>query len=61
MKLKGWKYYNHAAIPMCAPHRRGIGLAVKELYPLRDLITGKTGIGSQISAVLRMEEIRRKC
>ena len=38
-----------------------MGLAVKLLYPFRDRINKDTGIGSKISAILRMEEIRRKC
>ena len=22
MKINGWKYYNHAAKPLCAPHEK---------------------------------------
>ena len=22
MKIEGWKYYNHAAVPVCAPHEQ---------------------------------------
>lgn len=30
MKIEGWKYYNHAAIPTCAPHEK------PDLAPVKD-------------------------
>lgn len=36
-----------------------IGVVVKLLYPCRKLIKGRTGLGSQIEGILKMEEIRR--
>lgn len=38
-----------------------IGLIVKILYPFRNHISNRSGIGSKISAILKMEEIRRNC
>lgn len=38
-----------------------MGFAVKLLYPFRNKIKNDSSIGSKISAILRMEEIRRKC
>ena len=40
-------------------YRPGVGFAVKVLYPFRKLFKCRTGLGSQVAAVLRMEEIRR--
>lgn len=40
-------------------YRTGVGLCVRLLFPFRRFISTKTNLGSQISAVLRMEEIRR--
>lgn len=40
-------------------YRKGVGLLVKCLYPFREHVTDKTKIGSQISGILKMEEIRR--
>lgn len=38
-----------------------IGITVKILYPFRDKIGNKSSIGSKITAILKMEEIRRNC
>ena len=40
-------------------YRPVVGFAVKVLYPFRKLFKGRSGLGSQVAAVLRMEEIRR--
>ena len=42
-------------------YKRKIALIVKLLYPFRDKISNESGIGSKISAILKMEEIRRNC
>lgn len=39
MDIKGWKYYNHAAIPTMAPHEE------PDLQPLRDKSIWKIGEG----------------
>ena len=33
MKDIGWKYYNHALIPACAPHEEPNIKALKDLSP----------------------------
>lgn len=40
-------------------YRKGFGLLVKILYPFRGRVSSRTGLGSQISGILKMEEIRR--
>lgn len=40
-------------------YRIGVGLCVRALYPFRRFISRESGLGSQISSVLQMEEIRR--
>lgn len=40
-------------------YRTGAGLAVKALYPFRKLINVDFGIGSQVSGILKMEELIR--
>ena len=40
-------------------YRGGFGLLVRLLFPLRKRISNRTGLGSQISGILKMEEIRR--
>lgn len=40
-------------------YRPGFGLVVKMLYPFRRFIKTKTRIGSNMSAILKMEEINR--
>lgn len=39
MDIKGWKYYNHAAIPMTAPHE------VPNMTPITDGTIWKIGGG----------------
>lgn len=41
-------------------YRPIIGISVKMLYPFREIINGNTRIGSQIIAVLKLEEFRQK-
>lgn len=41
-------------------YRPIVGFAVKVLYPFRNIIKGYTHIGSQISAVLKLEEYRQR-
>lgn len=38
-----------------------VGVIIKCLYPFKNIINSNTRIGSKISAILKMEEIRRKC
>lgn len=38
-----------------------VGVAVKVLYPLRNQISKESKVGSLVSAVLQMEEIKRNC
>lgn len=42
-------------------YRGIVGIIVKCLYPFRNMISSKSSIGTKIKAVLKMEEIRRKC
>ena len=42
-------------------YRPGIRLAVSCIYPFRRYIGNNTSIGSKLSAILKMEEIRRSC
>lgn len=37
MNVRGWKYYNHAAVPTCAPHE------IPDLTPLEDGMIWKLG------------------
>jgi hypothetical protein len=39
MDIKGWKYYNHAAIPTCAPHE------IVDIGPIKDNTIWKMGGG----------------
>lgn len=41
-------------------YRFPVGLAVRVLYPFRRWISAGSGLGSQIAAVLRMEELARR-
>ncbi len=41
-------------------YRPGFGLLVRLLYPFRALFGGRTNLGSQISGVLKMEQLRRE-
>lgn len=40
-------------------YKKGFGIIVKMLYPFRKIIKPDSGIGSKVSAILRMEEICR--
>ena len=40
-------------------YRKGFGVIVRILYPFRKYIKPDSGIGSKVSAILRMEEICR--
>ena len=57
------KYFNFrkAYCRLNIQYKKGFGAAIKVLYPFRKLIPGKTGIGSMLAGLLKMEEIRRKC
>ena len=44
MKIKGWEYYNHAAIPSCAPHE------TPDLTPLEDKSIWKIDGGTPLLA-----------
>ncbi len=57
------KYFNFrkAYCRLNIRYKKGFGAAIKMLYPFRKLIPGKTGIGSMLAGLLKMEEIRRKC
>ena len=39
MKIEGWKYYNHAALPQTAPHK------IPDLRPIESGDIWKTGGG----------------
>ncbi len=47
MSIRGWKYYDHAAV------------IIKIVYPFRKAINKESRLGNKISAVLVMEEIKR--
>lgn len=40
-------------------YKLGFGFAVKMLYPFRKMIKGESKIGSNVSGILKMEEINR--
>ena len=40
-------------------YKPGLGFAVKMLYPFRNMIKGKSRLGSNVSGILKMEEISR--
>ncbi|WP_044976738.1 hypothetical protein [Ruminococcus sp. HUN007] len=42
-------------------YKGSMGIIIKFLYPFREKIKKETAIGSKIFALLKMEEIRRKC
>lgn len=46
MEIKGWKYYNHAAVPTCAPHE------MPDLTPIKDGTIWKIGGGQHGRALL---------
>ena len=50
MEIKGWKYYNHAAVPTCAPHE------MPNLTPIKDGSIWKLGDGKQKPLFARWTE-----
>ena len=57
MKIIGWKYYNHAVVPTCAPHE------MPDLAPVRDGRIWSLGGGKLLyssPAILRALTARKK-
>ncbi len=52
--------FRKAYCRLCIKYKGMFGMMVKILFPFRRLIKGKTGIGSKISAILRMEEYTKQ-
>ena len=50
MEIKGWKYYNHAAVPTCAPHE------MPDLTPIKDGTIWKLGDGKHKPLLARWTE-----
>lgn len=57
--LEKYFAFRKAFCKLNVKYKSGLGLAVKMLCPFRKMIKGKTTIGSNISGILKMEEIRR--